>query len=394
LGAHPAVACVPGETYLFYSGIQPLAERVQHGAAGSARTGSVYMARDAFLDAARDFCDRLFIGLLDTAAGQPRYLVERTPWHVLCLDLIGDIYPDAAVIHIVRDGRDVARSLLAQPWGPDTIEDAAREWRESVDAGRAAGPRLERYHEVRYEELLADPCGVIDGLYQFLELPRGGGVVDAAVAEAATPYNLVAGEREVGAGKWRTALTAAQLSTFMAVAGRTLAALGYEASDLAPDAVRQRRSMATELRERVGRYRSGRREERALRRRLEASQLAVEQLLQCVDRPSADVLERVLTRQARVRIIADDGEWQARGDEGQRRLLDVLRADAASGAKLQQVRGDIHPGVPTWTMVLEHVAPSGVTIRRVVVASATNARRISEVTYYRPPPVAASDQVV
>jgi hypothetical protein len=59
------------------------------------------------------------------------------------------------------------------------------------------------------------------------------------------------------------------------------------------------------------------------------------------------------------------------------------------------VRGDLHPGVPTWSIVLEHVAPSGATTRRVVIASATHARRIDEVTYYRAPGTFASDgQVV
>jgi hypothetical protein len=386
LGAHPAVACVPGETYLFYGGIRPLAERIQHGAAGSARTGSVYMARDAFLDATRDFCDRVFGGLLDSVAGEARYLVERTPWHVLCLDLIGDVYPDAPVIHIVRDGRDVARSLLAQPWGPETIEDAAREWQESVIAGHAAAPRLARYHEVRYEELLADPCRVIEELYAFLELPRTQAVVDAAVAEAAIPYNLVAGESDVGAEKWRSALTASQLSAFMAVAGDKLSSLGYEAIATSAPETRDRRSVVMALRGRVrGRLRrhgSGRREERALRQRLDASQEVVEQLLECVERPDLETLERVLTPRVSVRIIDHEGEWQARGETGVGRLFDVLRADAA-GAMQQQVRGDLHPGVPTWTIVLEHASPGGTTVRRVVVASATNARRIDEVTYYR-----------
>ena len=44
-------------------------------------------------------------------------------------------------------------------WGPTTVEDAAIRWRRSVRRGRRDGERLgpDRYREVRYEELVADP---------------------------------------------------------------------------------------------------------------------------------------------------------------------------------------------------------------------------------------------
>ena len=60
------------------------------------------------------------------------------------LDLIAEIYPDARVLHIIRDGRAVTRSLLALPNGPSTIEDAAEEWRESVAAFRSGSRAVRR----------------------------------------------------------------------------------------------------------------------------------------------------------------------------------------------------------------------------------------------------------
>src|SRR4051812_1353323 len=148
--AHPDVEGVSGETYFFSHGIAPLFERFKHGVRATPAVGRIWMDRDQLLDATRDFSDRVLLSQFETGA---RYLAERTPAHGEHLGLIGELYPDARVVHIIRDGRDAARSLLAKQWGPDTIEAAAREWRDSVVAARAAGfPG--RYVEVFYERLL------------------------------------------------------------------------------------------------------------------------------------------------------------------------------------------------------------------------------------------------
>ncbi len=90
--------------------------------------------------------------------GKPRF-GDKTPMHVLHLPRLARMFPEARFVHIIRDGRDVALSYLSVAWGPD---DRSRR-RPSVAAqrghGRRAGARLGpgRYHEVRYEELVADP---------------------------------------------------------------------------------------------------------------------------------------------------------------------------------------------------------------------------------------------
>lgn len=223
VASHPDVAAVPSETYLFSRGLVPLGERFQHDAPESLEVGSVYMERGAYLDALRTFCDAVFGAFL----GEHRYVLERTPEHALALDLIGAVYPDAHVIHIVRDGRDVVRSLLSMEWGPDTVEEAAEEWRACVEAGRAAGPRLAHYREVRYEALLAQPAEHIRDLFEWLGVDASPAVVDAAVSEAGTASNVDPSSPEVATGKWRSELAPAQLAAFERIAGPTLAALGY-----------------------------------------------------------------------------------------------------------------------------------------------------------------------
>jgi hypothetical protein len=184
--AHPAVSAVGSETHLFSHGIQPLADRFHHAALGSGQVGSTFIERDALLDALRDFCDAVFAPMIES--GKSR-LAERTPLHALHTRLIHDVYPDARIVHIIRDGRDVVRSLLAQQWGPESVAEGAREWRASIETARAGAGDSERYLEVRYEDLHADPRQRIAGLYRWLGLPVDDAILERALAEAKThPY--------------------------------------------------------------------------------------------------------------------------------------------------------------------------------------------------------------
>src|SRR2546430_2928195 len=93
LTARPDAAPMPTETHLFSHAVAPLQERFQHTTPDLRKTAVTYMSRDAFLDAVRDFADRVFLENLDLIAPDARYLVERTPWHVYHLDLIANVYP-------------------------------------------------------------------------------------------------------------------------------------------------------------------------------------------------------------------------------------------------------------------------------------------------------------
>jgi hypothetical protein len=75
------------------------------------------------------------------------------------LYLIHRVFPNAKFIHIIRDGRDVAQSVLKLKWGPDDVIRAAEWWNNHVWVGRRMGAILgpEQYLEVRYERLVTNP---------------------------------------------------------------------------------------------------------------------------------------------------------------------------------------------------------------------------------------------
>lgn len=82
---------------------------------------------------------------------------------------IPEVWPGAKFIHIVRDPRDVARSVMQMGWvgtlwhGAAFWSDAIRKWDQLASVVPA-----ERRFEVRYEDLVADPEQVLTETCEFL----------------------------------------------------------------------------------------------------------------------------------------------------------------------------------------------------------------------------------
>jgi hypothetical protein len=105
-------------------------------------------------DAARDLiCD-----LLDPFAAESSGWVEHSPETVLSAGVLGELLPDALLVHCVRDGRDVASSMSAQPWGPADPVEAVRwwGWRMVWAARETASWPDERHLVLRFEDLFDD----------------------------------------------------------------------------------------------------------------------------------------------------------------------------------------------------------------------------------------------
>ena len=388
VGAHPDVALVPSETYLFSRGIAPLMERFHHGVRNSPSTGAMYIDAADLTDALRDFCDRALLPFLQADPGATR-LAERTPEHVMALDVIGRVYPDAHVVQIVRDGRDVARSLLSQSWpsAPKTMEAAAAEWRDCIAAAEAAAPALEHYAVVRYEEMLADPLPHVTALYEQLGLRATNDVVEGALREAEVPYNVDRTAPAVAAGKWRASYSPEDLETFMRVAGDTLARLGYAVMDAAPRPdepptqqpkrprfPRRAKGDPSEDAEKAFNAEIGRRSE-ALMRRLDRVVSAVTQR-----RPA--LLDADVSPDLWVRCVSADRDWTGRGVAAWEELKATIAADTVLSG--QQRSGEPYVSLPNSSAVMIYDAPDGTAHARILVVSFRR-QTITRLTYYQLP---------
>jgi hypothetical protein len=169
--------------------------------------------------------------------GKPRW-GDKTPRYARELPLLLTLFPEAQVVHVLRDGRDVACSLIRQPWGPTTVFTAAEMWRSCVEPGIRDGRRLgpDRYLEVSFEQLVAAPEPVLRRLCDFvgedfhpamltpsrITPPRGLPPPWPASLERRIDPGVV--------GRWQSELNDSGQAVFEAVAGEALRRLGY-ASD-------------------------------------------------------------------------------------------------------------------------------------------------------------------
>ncbi len=366
VSAHPAVSAVPSETYLFSSGVAPLLERFQHAARSSPAVGTVYADREIVLDAIRDLCDGVFGEFLEPGAQR---VAERTPHHVHSLGLIAEIYPDARFVHIIRDGRDVARSLASRDFGTESVAEGAAEWRESILAARAADLPPDSYREVRYEDLVLDPAGAIAQLYGWLGLDTSPGVIKRALRESRVAANFDPARPEAVTGKWRDDFGAADLDAFEAAAGRLLEELGYEHEPVRSTTRRPRQRQARPGKPRLQRRR--RATGRATGRGMEWTHPeALNAVLSDLLVGNFDGLGDRMAPDAAVRVITAGSDRAARGQEG----LDLLREEFAKGRWFdgKQARGDVHPALPTSTVLYSHHDEAGTVRNAAVLVSFTN----------------------
>jgi hypothetical protein len=165
----------------------------------------------------RSYIDQLFG--IHCARMNRRYWVNKTPSLVRSLESLNKMYPEAALIHIVRDGRDVALSTISLKQGPNTARAAARRWRDMVRSGRRLCGNA-KYLEVRYEDLIAAPDAILQQVFTALGVDRG-------VVRELPGLRIYRHRKKV----WRAGLAEIDRRAFAEEGGDLLIELGYEKDD-------------------------------------------------------------------------------------------------------------------------------------------------------------------
>lgn len=167
---------------------------------------------------------------------------DKTPQYVLEIPLLRHLFPEAQLIHIHRDGRDVALSWLKAPFGPSNVLAAARKWRHLVGVGHRACGELSahRIHEVRYESLIENPRQVLGEVCEFLGEDFHDGMITPSFMERSDRPPIVGvrlptyvSKTEIvrtNSYKWKQQMSAADRCRFESIAGEMLEELGYERS--------------------------------------------------------------------------------------------------------------------------------------------------------------------
>ena len=175
-------------------------------------------------------------------------VAEKTPFNVLVFPELRRLFPDSALLHVIRDVRGVVASRLERDRAGaagaplDTVALAASHAAEWVAAMAVRNRMLSerslarRYHELHYEALATRPREVLAELFAFL-----GEDFDPSVLSFHRIERNVDGSEEWSAqavrrpiftdscARWRSALGSEELAAVLKVAQPTLESLGYEA---------------------------------------------------------------------------------------------------------------------------------------------------------------------
>ena len=180
------------------------------------------------------------------SAGKTRF-VHHSFGAAVSLDLLAELFPDARFVFMLRDPRDVVRSLLSCDWRnpqdgtplPYTRDAgaAAKLWTDFMGLALRSAPALEanrRLMLLRYEELCVHPVATLERLGRFLgESPPVArvGTESARIVTATTgdPHPaLRTGDVDArGVGAWRAALEPGAVARVEQVTAALRSRLGY-----------------------------------------------------------------------------------------------------------------------------------------------------------------------
>ena len=170
------------------------------------------------LVAARSLANGLFREIT-AASGRPGF-VEHSPENVVGATWVAELFPDAKFIHVVRDGRDRACSVVSLPFGADTYAEAMRRWGLVLKRGERVQGEIppERFLVLQLEDLvLAERERTYARLLEFLELPD-----DPAMRSF---FESEVGPERAHVGRWRTELSPAEREQLESAYAETVAEL-------------------------------------------------------------------------------------------------------------------------------------------------------------------------
>lgn len=251
LDGHPRLCCY-GESYLA-AALLPMLKQVQQAYNQRQNAGELGVMTDQHLLQLFRATAAIQSSRALAQAGEVDALGEKTPEHALCMPVLAQTFPESKFIHIIRDGRDACVSgwfhnlrskgdafLQKFPSMSHYIQYMVQHhWLPYIQRARAFGDaQSQRYLELRYEALHAQPREETARLLRFLEVDDSEPSI-AACAEAGS-FQSLAGGRDQGQedrnsffrkgviGDWQNHFDDHAIATFNQHGGQMLRELGYD----------------------------------------------------------------------------------------------------------------------------------------------------------------------
>jgi hypothetical protein len=189
----------------------------------------------------REFIDAIFRAYADSL-GKARW-GDKTPFYTPDIDVLHRIFPDAKLLHLVRDGRDVVLSQKSIEWMSGNLPKLILDWRWKTTIAHKVGSVLgNNFLEIRYEDLVRQPeqvlrriCSFIDETYDQAMLSYSDEAQNVVPSASLKWHrNSIRPPDPSRLDRWKTDLARAERVLFEQLAGDTLDLFGYEREHLAP----------------------------------------------------------------------------------------------------------------------------------------------------------------
>lgn len=171
LGSHSQIASSPETPWITgpygHMSVRSLVNSLNEDLTGPAKN-MPGVGREHIILGARHLIETILAGY--QPAQNKKWLTLKTPDDIANVGFLGELFPAAHIIHIVRDGRDVACSSLSKStegWGGKlnggygqlTLENAIRRWAdwETQAANELSKVCSCRVNSIRYEDIVSEP---------------------------------------------------------------------------------------------------------------------------------------------------------------------------------------------------------------------------------------------
>lgn len=161
--------------------------------------------------------------------------VDHTSEHVRYLMRLFETFPRGQAIHMVRDGRGVAASVMPLEWGPKTILRSARWWAAYIGAGTAAEWHFAegKVLRVRYERLVNTPESSLQWLCEQMQWEyddRMAGLNGFTIPQFSPDRKAMVGKKPDPSQvyRWKEQLSPREIELFEYSTGDLLRYFGYE----------------------------------------------------------------------------------------------------------------------------------------------------------------------
>lgn len=160
-----------------------------------------------------------------------KLFVEKTPQHIYYVDKILDYYPEAKIIEIVRDGRDVCVSyqkLIEKgiTWPPENRKEQVLLWKRAIRKGMEL--RSEKKYSpkilfVKYEDLLQNKAQNIRRMFDFAGLKY----TEEDILRIVNSDKIINSSYKGNINGWKDVFTKQDICIFKKYANQELIESGY-----------------------------------------------------------------------------------------------------------------------------------------------------------------------